>query len=429
MFVRILPPEVRSKIAAGEVIESPADVVKELVENALDAKATRIEVELSKGGKRLILVRDNGTGIHPQDVEKVFLEGATSKIESDRDLLNLNTYGFRGEALHSIASVSRLTIRTRFFQESKGYELELEGGEIVSKRVVGMPVGTEVEVRDLFYNVPVRRKFLRREDTERSKAVKLLREYALVNPEVGLVLFSNAREVLNLRPSEERERVEEVLGEKTELLKGEREFLKVRAYIRRNVPRGEFFLFVNSRPVSMRGMKDFLRKVLGYKTLGVVFLEIPPFMVDFNVHPKKREAKFIKERKVLSLLREILSFREERPEFVLGQEVPKYETEFKLLGQVNDTLILAQRGDYLYFFDQHLISERAHYERLGGRRDADEIACRSALKSGEKLSEREMRELLEEWKSLENPHVCPHGRPIYYRVHLKEIYEKLGRSF
>lgn len=430
MFVKILPHQVRSKIAAGEVIESPADVVKELVENSLDANATRIEVDISKGGKRLILVRDNGTGIHPEDIDKVVLEGATSKIGSEKDLMNISSYGFRGEALHSIASVSRLTIRSRYFQEKEGYEVEVEGegGEVVSKSKVGMPVGTEVEVRDLFFNLPARRKFLKREDTERRRIINLIREYALANPDVGFILFSNAREVLNLRPASERERAEDVLGERLEPIRGEREFLRLRAYVKRNVSRGEFHLFVNSRPVSSKGMKDFLRKTLGYKTLGVVFLELPPFMVDFNVHPKKREVKFLKERKVLALMRSMLGGRETEF-FTLEQETAPYETEFRILGQLNDTVILAQRGDYLYFFDQHLISERANYEKLKGKPEADQIACRSAIKSGEKLSEKEMKELVELWKGLENPHVCPHGRPIYYRLHIKDIYEKLGRSF
>jgi len=428
MFVKILPPKIRSKIAAGEVIESPADVVKELVENSLDAKATKVEIDISKGGKRLILVRDNGTGIHPEDMDKVVLEGATSKIESEKDLVNISSYGFRGEALYSIASVSRLSIRSRYFQEKEGYEIEVEGGEIVSKRKVGMPVGTEVEVRDLFFNLPARRKFLRREDTERRRIVSLVREYALANPDVGFLLFSNAREVVNLPSASERERAENVIGERLEPINGEKDFLRLRAYIKRNVSRGEFYLFVNSRPVNPRGIKDFLKRVLGYKTIGVIFLELPPFMVDFNVHPKKREVKFLKERKVLTLVRDILSQRE--PEFFpLEQEVPPYDTDFKILGQLNDTVILAQRGDYLYFFDQHLISERVHYESLGEKEGTDEIACKAAVKSGEALSEREMKELIDRWKSLRNPHVCPHGRPIYYRIHLKEIYDKLGRSF
>jgi len=235
--------------------------------------------------------------------------------------------------------------------------------------------------------------------------------------------------VMNLRPSDEGSRIEDVFGPGFERVSKEAGFLKVRAYVKRNLSRGEFHIFINSRPVNMKGLKDFLRKVLGYKTLGVIFLELPPFMVDFNVHPKKREAKFVKEKKVLSLLRESLTERVEEIVPYLGQETPRYETEFRIVGQLNDTIIVAQRGDYLYFFDQHLISERANYESLGEREGADEIACRSALKSGEKLSEKEMRELIETWKNLKNPHVCPHGRPIYYRMHLKEIYEKLGRSF
>ena len=427
MFVKILPPEVRSKIAAGEVIESPGDVVKELVENSLDAGATKVEVEISKGGKRLILVRDNGTGIHPEDLEKVVMEGATSKIESEKDLMSLSSYGFRGEALHSIASVSRMRIRTRFFQEREGYEMEVEEGRIISTRKVGMPVGTEVEVRDLFFNLPARRKFLRREDTERRRITDLLKEYALANPGASFLFFSNAREVLNLSSGDEETRVEALFGSGFERISKEVGFLKVRAYIKRNVPQGELHIFVNSRPVGTRGLKDFLRKVLGYRTLAVVFIEVPPFMVDFNVHPKKREARFIKERKVLSLLREALQNREEGLIPHLDQEVPRYETEFKIVGQLDSTLILAKRGDYLYFFDQHLISERANYEKLG--EGSEEIACRSALKSGKELTEREMRELIETWKRLKNPHVCPHGRPIYYRIHLKDIYEKLGRSF
>ncbi len=429
MFVKILPPEVRSRIAAGEVIESPADVVKELVENSLDAKATSVEVEISKGGKRLILVRDNGTGIHPEDLEKVVQEGATSKIESEKDLLNLSSYGFRGEALHSIASVSRMRIRSRFFQEREGYEIEVEGGEIVSRRKVGMPIGTEVEVRDLFFNLPVRRKFLKREDTERRRIADLLKEYALVRPSVELVFFSNAREVLNLKPSDELDRIERLFGRGFERIYREAGFLKVRAYVKRNVSRGELHLFVNSRPVSTRTFKEFLRKILGYKTLGVIFVDMPPFMVDFNVHPKKREVKFVKERKTLSLIRDALLSREEDVILHLDQEIPRYETEFRVIGQLDNTIILAQRGDYLYFFDQHLISERANYESLGEGKGADEIACRSAIKSGKRLSEKEMEELIETWKKLKNPHVCPHGRPIYYRIHLKDIYEKLGRSF
>jgi len=301
--------------------------------------------------------------------------------------------------------------------------------KVVSKRKVGMPVGTEVEVMDLFYNLPVRRKFLRREDTERNRIASLIKEYAIVNPRVAFIFFSNGREILNLKPSDERGRIEDIFGDRFELISSEREFLKVRAYVKRNVDQGSFYIFVNSRPISSKNLKEFLKKVLGYRTLGIIFLELPPFLVDFNVHPKKREVRFVKERRFLSILREALSKREEALSNFLSHETPRYETDFQIIGQLNNTLILAKGGDYLYFFDQHLLSERINYERLEGKKNAEEIACRASLKAGQPLTEKEMRELLKEWRNLENPHVCPHGRPIYYRIHLKEIYTRLGRGF
>ena len=428
MFVKILPPQVRSRIAAGEVIGYPADVVKELVENSLDAGATRIEVEVSGGGKRLILVRDNGTGIHPEDVEKVILEGATSKIESESDLLNLTSYGFRGEALYSISSVSRLRIRSRYYQEKEGRQIEVEGGRLLSVRRAGMPVGTEVEVRDLFYNLPVRRKFLRREDTERNRIRNLLRAYALACPGVSFSFFSSGREILSVTGAQEEERVAQLLGEGYERIAGERDLLRVRAYVFRNARQGVFYIFVNRRPVRNRNLKEFLRKVLGYRTVAVLFLELPPYAVDFNVHPTKREVRFLKEKRVLSLLREILkgSGGDLDIDF-LSQEAPTYRTGFRVVGQIEETIIVAQRGDYLYFFDQHLLVERIRYEELG--EGSEDVACRTALRAGEPLDRERMEELLRRWGDLENPHVCPHGRPLYYRIPLKEIYERLGRSF
>lgn len=426
MFVKILPPEVRSRIAAGEVIESPADVVKELVENSLDAKATEIEVEISKGGKRFIAVRDNGTGIHPEDIDKVFLEGATSKIESEKDLLGVETYGFRGEALHSIVSVSKTVISSRYFQESFGWKVFVEGGRLLSKEKVGMRVGTEVQVRDIFFNLPARRKFLKREDTERNRITELVKEYALANPEVTFRLFSNGREVLNLPKTGFEERVESVIGMRAEEFLLEREGVKVRAFVLRNVSRGKIYVFVNKRPVKNKNLKEFLRRVLGYKTVGIVFLEIPPYLVDLNVHPKKREVRFLKERLILSAVREALSEKRVFPlPNTLAQEGVPYAEELKVLGQVRETIIVAQIGDYIYFFDQHLLSERISYEKGA----SEETACRSSLKAGKKLSQEEMEELLRDWRELENPHVCPHGRPIYYRLHLKDIYDKLGRVF
>ena len=427
MFVEILPPNVRKKISAGEVIESPADVVKELVENSLDAKATEIEVEISKGGKRLIVVQDNGIGIHPEDIDKVFLEGATSKIREEKDLLRITSYGFRGEALHSIATVSRMTISSRYFQELEGWKVEVEEGKLLSKEKVGMPVGTRVEVRDLFFNVPVRRKHLKREDSERNRIANLLREYALANHKVAFRFFSNAKKILELPSTKsQEERASDVLGGRVETFYGEREFLRVKVFARRNVTKGKIHLFVNSRPVDSRNLKDFLRNLLGYKTLAAVFIELPPFLVDFNVHPKKREVRFLKERKTLTLLREALK-EEKYPleEEFLAQEVKPYSSGFEIIGQLEDTVIVAKSGDYLYFFDQHLLSESTLYKRLG----REDLSCRGALKAGKTLTQKEMKELIEEWKRAGAPKVCPHGRPVYFRLHLKDIYEKLGRVY
>jgi len=256
MFVKILPPEVKRKIAAGEVVESPVDVVKELVENSLDANASRIEIEISKGGKKLIRVKDNGTGIHSEDVEKVILQGATSKIESEKDLLNITTYGFRGEALYSISSVSKFRLRSRYFQEKEGKEIEVDAGIVKGVRRVGMPVGTEVEVRDLFFNLPARRKFLKKEDTERRKIQELVKEYALTNPEVEFLFFSEGREVLNLKKGDLKTRVEEVFSERFEEITEEREGIILRIFVARNQKQGKYFLFINKRPVHNKNFKE-----------------------------------------------------------------------------------------------------------------------------------------------------------------------------
>ena len=426
MFVKLLPSEVRRKIAAGEVIESPADVVKELVENSLDAKATKVEIEIHKGGKRFIRVRDNGTGIHPEDIEKVTLQGATSKIEKEEDLLNLVTYGFRGEALHSISSVSKFTLRSRYFQEKEGWEIKIEGGKFIGKERVGMSVGTEVEVSDLFYNLPVRKKFLKKDDTERKKVIELIKAYALVNPEVEFILFAEGREKLNLKRNSLRKRVEEIFETSVEELNEEREGVRLKAFVARNQKKGRFYLFINSRPIQNKNLKEYLKKVFGYKTLVVLFVHMPPFMVDFNVHPKKKEVKLMKERKFLELIRELAGSRRELVSVPkLSQKTTTYENTYEIIGQLNNTLILVKSGEYLYFIDQHLLDERINYEKTGD----ESIACRVSVKAGEKLSVERIKSMIKAWKKLENPHVCPHGRPIYYRVPLKEIYEKLGRIY
>jgi len=423
----LLPEEVRSKISAGEVIEGPAECVKELMENSLDSGATRVEVEVLKGGKRYILVADNGEGIASEDIERAILGGATSKIRSFEDLAYLRTYGYRGEALHTIASVSKMVLRSRFFQEDMGREIRVEGGNIKNIRSIGMQVGTQVEVFDLFYNLPLRQAFMSREDTERNRIYKVFKLLALANPHVSFTLKAEGRTVMSFTTSQLPERVEDVLGGRYEHLSHERDGIKLNVFLSVEKGKGEVYLFVNRRPVFNRGLVEYLKKLTGKKYNCLCYLELPPYLVDVNVHPKKWEVKLKVEGKIKEMIREtIRKVNYPKPPSLIKQEEVKYKVEPRLIGILEDTLILAVYGDYLYFFDQHLLSERYNYEV---KKENPDRACRSSIKAGQKLDEETARELLKRWLYLENREVCPHGRPIYYRLYLGEIYKKLGRSY
>jgi DNA mismatch repair protein MutL len=423
MFVYTLPEEVISKISAGEVIESPADCVKELVENALDASSSRIDVEMLKGGKRYICVRDNGTGIHREDVHKVVQRWTTSKIKDMSDLMSISSYGFRGEALYAISTVSKMIIKSRFFQDEIGIKMEVEGGKVINKQEIGMPVGTCVEVYDLFYNLPVRLKFLKKEDTERNKIIKLIKEYALSNWNVHFTLHSNGRKVFDLYHCEDKkERIEALFGCKFEERGVEKNSISVSLYTSLESSRGEIYLFVNSRPVHNKNLLEYIRKVVGYKKICVCYIDLPPYMVDVNIHPKKREVRIYKENIIKEMIKELFRRQEWYP-FKLAQERVSYFPTPVVIDMIDNTLILARIGDYFYFFDQHLLSERILYEKT---REV-ERSCASAIKAGKAISKEEAKELVKAWMSLENREVCPHGRPMYYRLYLGDIYKSLDR--
>jgi len=423
MFVKELPEEVRFKISAGEVIESPADCVKELIENSLDAKAKRVEIEIIKGGKHYISVKDDGVGIHPEDLPKVILPFYTSKIERFEDLLSLRTYGFRGEALHAIAQVSRMVISSRFYQEDRGYEMRVEEGKVVHMREKGMAVGTRVEVFDLFYNLPVRRNLLKKEDTERAKVLRLVREYAMARPEVSFKLTAEGRELLNLPSTQnERDRLEEIYKTKFEEREIERDGLRLRVFVSLSQKKGEVKLFVNSRPVQNRGLTEYIKRTVG-RRIAVCLLEVPPFVVDANIHPKKLEVKLQREGNIKELFREL--FKGHKTHIPsLKQESHPYKAEPELLGILEDTILIVNWMESLYFIDQHLLAERINYEKG----QTSDKACKGAIKAGDKLSPAQVRAMLKEWVGLQNPHTCPHGRPIYYRLPLKEVYQQLGRE-
>ncbi len=311
--VRVLPDEIANRIAAGEVVERPASVVKELVENAVDAGASRVRVRLEGAGKRLVAVEDDGEGMVREDALLALERHATSKIASAGDLDGIVTLGFRGEALPSIASVSRARIVTRTQEAPEGTEIRVEGGRIASVRAVGTPRGTTVEVADLFFNVPARRKFLKGDVTELRHCAEVLTQLALVHHDVGFDVRSGQRPLLAVPTGQSLEdRTEQIVGPEAPgglhwacWDEGPRSLQL--AYTAPHGGRGHrkgVRFFVNGRPVQDRLL---LRALLeGYKGLlergrypvALLWLVLPPAEVDVNVHPAKREVRFRDEGRV-----------------------------------------------------------------------------------------------------------------------------------
>lgn len=311
MPIRLLPEEIASRIAAGEVVERPASVVKELMENSLDADATRIEIETEEGGKGRIRVRDNGVGIPSDEVVMAFRRHATSKLETTDDLEKITTLGFRGEALSSIASVSRLTCTTRHRDEPTGTHIRLEGGQVVSQRTAGRPPGTEILIEDLFYNVPARRKFLRTERTERRHIDSFLTRYAIAYPGVAFQVHHDGREVLltsgNNRAKEVLINVYgmelggNLLEIPTSLSEGRT--IRVRGFVGpptvHRANRGYITIFVNGRWIENTVRLNYA-VIQAYHTLlpvkrypvAFVLIDLPLEDVDVNVHPTKAEVRF-----------------------------------------------------------------------------------------------------------------------------------------
>jgi DNA mismatch repair protein MutL len=305
--VRRLPDDLVNKIAAGEVVERPASVVKELVENALDAGARGVQVETEGGGKALVRVRDDGEGMSRADAEQALERHATSKLRALDDLQAIGTHGFRGEALPSIASVSHLVLRTRDQAGPAGTEVEVRDGRRVQVKDVGHPRGTTVEVRDLFGSVPARRKFLRAEATEASHVAEALTLLALARPEVGFTLTSGARTVIQAPPAEDlRARLYQVFGgaRLAEMVPvdGGSDWARVRGFVSRPEASGSarpsLRLFVNGRAVRDRALAKAVADAYRTASAGqrgyeaFLFLEAPLHLVDVNVHPAKAEVRF-----------------------------------------------------------------------------------------------------------------------------------------
>ncbi len=318
--IHILPPQVHNKIAAGEVVERPASVVKELVENALDAGADQITVFVEDGGKQLIEVIDNGCGLVKDDALLALERHATSKIVSEEDLFALKTFGFRGEALPSIAAVSRFIFETRIREVHEAVCITMDDDHPLQVNATGAPVGTRVRVRDLFYNIPARRKFLKTTGTERGAILDCLNRFSLVHPHCSFTLTHNQKSVFKRTAgSDLRHRLMEVLGRETgeELLpvSGGNStagvltgFTSPPVLHRSN--RRSIYLFVNNRMVKDQVMTSAVLKAYqglmekGRYPVSVLFLTIDPSLVDMNVHPAKEEVKFAEPGRIFSLVRQ-----------------------------------------------------------------------------------------------------------------------------
>src|ERR1700735_3433361 len=341
--IHVLTDQVANQIAAGEVVDRPASVVKELLENSLDAGATRIRVEVEGGGRKLIRTVDNGCGMVRDDALLAFERHATSKLRTSDDLLSIATLGFRGEALPSIASVSRLTLETRAVEDDAGTTVEIAGGNIIRVEDAELPAGTTIAVRDLFYNTPARRKFLKSEQTELAHIAALVTHYALAHPTRNFELHSATQAVL-VAPSvaSSGDRLFQIFGRDTAGLmlataaeidfaraglpepppwKREADyapadpgFLRITGFVSKpelqKLNRNSVYVFVNHRLVRDRlvlhALTEAYRNILPPTSFPVVllFLEMPPEEVDVNVHPAKTEVRFRQSSFIHDFLRD-----------------------------------------------------------------------------------------------------------------------------
>lgn len=432
MTIKILPEEVASQIAAGEVVERPASVVKELIENSLDANAHTIIIKIEQAGQKLVEVTDDGQGVAADEIFVAVARHATSKLRCAEDLFRITTLGFRGEALASIGSVAQFSISSRQADSAVGMNLLVDGGQIGTPKPIAAPVGTTVSVRNLFFNVPARLKFLKQPGTERRLIDGLVTRYALAYPHVRFQLMQDGR--LGLQTSGNGDRREvlgflygadiarqmlEVISESKDLsLKG---YISPISLTRSN--RKEIIFFVNGRPVQDLAMTTALIQayhnllMVGRYPLAYLFLELPADLVDVNVHPTKSEVRFREPDLIFTGIRNavrraLLAYTpipeiqpvslwsnrtwehvelEHRP-FFGNENVAPQQTEsdststqqesssvissflrpsglLRLVGQIASTYLVAEGPDGLYLIDQHAAHERVLFEQYMKQKD------------------------------------------------------------
>ncbi len=344
--ITVLTPEVSNKIAAGEVVERPASVVKELVENSIDAGADEVTIILKEGGRELIRIVDNGSGMSEQDVRLAFQRHATSKISVAEDLEAITTLGFRGEALASIASVSQIEVRSIPEGESSGLELHLEGGRIVHEKPAGGTTGTSIAVKNLFYNTPGRRKFLKAASTEYRRCLVTANRFALCYPDKAFRLIHNDKVIWDVPAQSMKERALAILGKRLEnmLIEVEADEGAVAVHglvgthetIRK--VSGEQYFFLNGRFFTDRSLNHAVTAAYGEilshggYPLYILHLTVDPARVDVNVHPTKMQVKFADDRMIYSLLRSVIRRHLMSSEVIPNLDKPATRIEQRLQG-------------------------------------------------------------------------------------------------
>jgi DNA mismatch repair protein MutL len=541
--VNYLPENIRNKIAAGEVVESPASVLKELIENSIDANSEKIEIVIENSGKKLISVKDNGEGIEPDDIEKIFERYSTSKIKDIDDLYKIKTLGFRGEALYSIGSVSDVILKSKVRNEKTGREIHVRGGEKLNLKECGMSDGTIVEVRELFFNTPARRKFLKSDITEFRKLVNIFIPYTISFYGVSFSFINDGNKFIHLLPSENRilrfcevANIEKnfFIHEKNNFEKFGIEIIFGDENLKRNQKNLQF-IFVNERPVHnytiSHAVNNFYQSFFSTEFFPVfaIFLKLPYQDVDVNIHPTKREVKIRYEneisREIVNFLSEI--FKKANTKIIqiekkYGSVIKKIEKEIvkervdifaaektdekeirlieklknsEFIGIFKNKYLIFAFDDSLFFIDQHAAVERINYEKfikeiekgdiniqqlltpliinlnyeemviyekvekiiekygflttkwgenkiaihgypsmlkniefsirnILSEEDIDKYereeiakrACKLSISAGQKLTEEEAKNIIENLIECKNPFVCPHGRPVVVEI-------------
>lgn len=350
--IRLLADNLANQIAAGEVVERPASVIKELVENSIDAGATRIQIDIELGGRRLMKVADDGEGMHRDDAILAFERHATSKIRTLEDLSTIATLGFRGEALASIASVAKVDLTTKLEEDTAATRVLIEGGKLIDVKDAARSTGTTITVRDLFFNTPARRKFMRSEATENYHLASIVTHYALAHPEIAFNLTNNGREVLRVSPSKDlRERAFQIFGagmlDSLLPVSGGREFIaKISGFVsaprERRTTRDAQYFFVNQRYVRDKtiagGLLEGFRSVLphGIYPVAFLFIEVPVEEIDVNVHPAKTEIRFRRNEAVKDVIAEAIRNSLAKAGIVADTVTPKHgDTETKTIDAIS----------------------------------------------------------------------------------------------